>query len=52
MSNPPIYFDDLEDLMLDATEEFEAFLSLKELDFEEPTFNQDFECCEYGEQYA
>jgi hypothetical protein len=46
--NHPIYFDDLEDLMLDATEEFEAFLSLKELNFDEPTYSQDFEMCEYG----
>ena len=48
----PLYYDDLEDLFEDATEEFEEFLSLQALDFNEPTFNQDFECCEYGESYA
>ena len=48
----PLYYDDLEDLLTDATEEFESFLSLRELDFDEPTYSPDFEIAEYGEEHA
>jgi hypothetical protein len=52
------YFDSIEEacefkaLLEEARDLAESSLSLKELNFDEPTFNQDFELCEYGEEYA
>lgn len=53
-----VYFYSIEDarefraLLEEARDLAESSLSLKELDFNNPTFNQDFELCEYGEEYA
>jgi hypothetical protein len=52
------YFDSIEDarefraLLEEARDLAESSLSLKELDFNNPTLNQDFEIAEYGEEYA
>lgn len=52
------YFDSIEDarefkaLLEEARDLAESSLSLKELDFSESTFSQDFEIAEYGEEYA